>query len=701
MKHLITLLSGLLVCLGFPMMAAAGPAGDWQRTDEVDYRLVSATRATGALETIRMGLEFDLRPGWHIYWRSPGDAGFPPELRLRDETNAEDVMFRWPRPKRFLLLDIETIGYSDRVILPMDVKPVMPGQPLQFAADLNFLICKEICIPVTSQLSLSLPDGDPLPSEFAHDIDRFDGLVPPAGGWPGLKLAGLALQAPSTDGEPGVLEVRVSNETPLIEPDLLVEATPDFWFGRPLVRQTGTETVFSVPATGPGGDIAALTGQALTLTVMQAGAAAEMSALAPDSIGPAVPEADSEESIATFLLLAFLGGLILNLMPCVLPVLSMKLVSIAGYGGAERRVIRQGFLASAAGIVTTIMVLAAGAILLKLGGAAVGWGIQFQQPVFLAFMTLVVVLFALNLFGRFEVALPSWFGRAATGTAGPGLGGHFMTGVFATLLATPCSAPFLGSAVGFALAGSPTDIALIFLLIGLGLAAPYLAVAMVPGFAAVLPRPGPWMIRLKQVLGVALLLTAVWLLSVLMVQIGGIGTGLVVGLLAVMSAVIAFRPAVTAMASAGGLAAVLLAAGLTDGGPAGKAQTDLAASYQWVPFDRTSLAGHIAAGRTVLVDVTADWCVTCQVNKKLVLDRGDVATVLSSGDVVAMRADWTRPSDDIAAYLASFGRYGIPFNVVYGPGSPDGYVLPELLTSERVLAGFEAASGGRIRLADR
>lgn len=701
MKHLITLLSGLLVCLGFPMMAAAGPAGDWQRTDEVDYRLISATRATGALETIRMGLEFDLRPGWHIYWRSPGDAGFPPELRLRDETNAEDVTFRWPRPERFLLLDIETIGYSDRVILPLDVKPVMPGQPLQFAADLNFLICKEICIPVTSQLSLSLPDGDPLPSEFVHDIDRFDGLVPPAGGWPGLELAGLALQAPSTDGEPGVLEVRVSNETPLIEPDLLVEATPDFWFGRPMVRQTGTETVFSVPATGPGGDIAALTGQTLTLTVMQAGAAAEMSALAPDSIGPAVREADSEESIATFLLLAFLGGLILNLMPCVLPVLSMKLVSIAGYGGAERRVIRQGFLASAAGIVTTIMVLAAGAILLKLGGAAVGWGIQFQQPVFLAFMTLVVVLFALNLFGRFEVALPSWFGRAATGTAGSGLGGHFMTGVFATLLATPCSAPFLGSAVGFALAGSPADIALIFLLIGLGLAAPYLAVAMVPGLAAVLPRPGPWMIRLKQVLGVALLLTAVWLLSVLMVQIGGIGTGLVVALLAVMSAVIAFRPAVTAMASAAGLAAVLLAAGLTDGGPAGNAQTDLAASYQWVPFDRTLLAGHITAGRTVLVDVTADWCVTCQVNKKLVLDRGDVARMLSSGDVVAMRADWTRPSDDIAAYLASFGRYGIPFNVIYGPGSPDGYVLPELLTSERVLAGFEAASDGRIRLVDR
>lgn len=701
MKHLITLLSGLLLCLGLPIIASAAPAGDWQRTSEVDYRLISATNATGGLETIRMGIEFDLRPGWHIYWRSPGDAGFPPELRLRDETNAADVTFRWPRPERFLLLDIETIGYSDRVILPLDVKPALPGQPLNFAADLNFLICKEICIPVTNQLSLSLPGGDPTPSEFAHDIDRFDGLVPPSGGWPGLELAGLALKAPATEGEPAVLEVRLANETPLIDPDILVEATPDFWFGRPVVRQTGTETVFSVPATGPGGEIDGLTGQMLTLTVMQEGAAAELTTAAPDTIGPAATLAEDGQNIGTFLLLAFLGGLILNLMPCVLPVLSMKLVSIAGYGGAERRVIRLGFLASAAGIITTIMVLAGGAILLKLGGAAVGWGIQFQQPLFLAFMTLVVLLFALNLFGRFEVVLPSWLGRAATGTTAPGLGGHFMTGVFATLLATPCSAPFLGSAVGFALAGSPVDIALIFLLIGLGLAAPYLAVALLPGLAAVLPRPGPWMIRLKQVLGIALLLTAVWLLSVLMVQIGSFGTGLVVALLAVMSAVIVFRPAVTAIASAGGLAAVLLAAGLSEGGPAGKVQTDLAASYQWVPFDRASLAGHIAAGRTVLVDVTADWCVTCQVNKKLVLDRGEVATLLASGQVVAMQADWTRPNDDIAAYLASFGRYGIPFNVIYGPGTPDGYVLPELLTSDRVLSGFETASAGQIRMADR
>ncbi|MEQ8707867.1 MAG: protein-disulfide reductase DsbD family protein [Rhodospirillales bacterium] len=681
-------------------MAAAGPAGDWHRTAEVDYRLISATRATGALETIRMGIEFDLKPGWHIYWRSPGDAGFPPELRLRDGTNAGAVSFRWPRPERFLLLDIETIGYSDRIILPLDVKPVLPGQPLQFDADLSFLICKEICIPVSNQLSLSLPGGQPVPSEFAHEIDRFDGLVPPAGGWPGLELAGLALSAPAKPGEPATLDVRITNEIALVEPDLLVEATPDFWFGRPVVRQIGNETLFSVPATGPAGDIAALTGQMLTLTVMQEGAAAELTATAPNSIGQPMTGVTGEQGIATFLLLAFLGGLILNLMPCVLPVLSMKLVSIAGYGGAERRVIRQGFLASAAGIITTIMVLAGGAILLKLGGAAVGWGIQFQQPLFLVFMTFVVVLFALNLFGRFELALPSWLGRAAAQDTGSGLGGHFMTGVFATLLATPCSAPFLGSAVGFALAGSPTDIALIFLLVGLGLAAPYLAVAMVPELAAVLPRPGPWMIRLKQVLGIALLLTAVWLLSVLMAQIGGPGTGLVAGLLAVMSVAIAFRPAATVMVSASGLVAVLLVAGLTDdAGPAGTAQTDPAASYQWVPFDRTSLAGHIAAGRTVLVDVTADWCVTCQVNKKLVLDRGDVATLLSSGQVVAMRADWTRPSDDIAAYLAGFGRYGIPFNVIYGPGMPDGYVLPELLTADRVLTGFGVASDGRIRQA--
>lgn len=676
--------------------AAAAPASDWQRTKEVDYRLVSSVAATGSLETIRMGVEFDLEPGWHIYWRSPGDAGFPPEISFGGE-NAAGGDFRWPRPSRFLLLDIETVGYADRVILPLDVHVTEPGRPLAMDAGLNFLICKEICIPVDSRLTLDLPAGPAVPTEFAHEIDRFDGLVPQAGRWPGLEIGAPELIAAAEAGAPSLLRVEIADETALRNPDLLVEATPDFWFGRPTMRQAGTRTIFDVPVTGPAGDISALFGKDLVLTLLEEGGmAAELRTTAPAGFTAAGSSpGGTDAGIALILAFAFLGGLILNLMPCVLPVLSMKLVAFAGYGGAERGAVRRGFLAAAAGIVVTIMVLAGAAIGLKSAGAAIGWGIQFQQPLFLAFMATVIVLFALNLFGRFEFRLPGAATAAAATPAPKGIAGHFLTGVFATLLATPCSAPFLGTAVGFALAGSTADILGVFLMIGLGLAAPYLAVAARPGLASRLPKPGRWMIRLKQVLGLALLATALWLLSVLVAQIGWTGASLVGGALGLMALAIAWRPSLTLPGAGAGLATALALAALVTA-PAGREGDIAAGAIRWEPFDRAAIARHVAGGRTILVDVTADWCVTCQVNKKLVIDRGQVADILASGKVVAMRADWTRPDAAIADYLASFGRYGIPFNAVYGPASPGGIALPELLSTEAMLAAFGRASAGAV-----
>jgi suppressor for copper-sensitivity B len=694
MKTLLALLASAL--FGAVAPAIAAPASDWQRTREVDYRLVSSVEATGTLETIRMGVEFDLEPGWHIYWRSPGDAGFPPEIRF-EGAGVAGGDFRWPRPERFLLLDIETVGYEGRVILPLDIRVSEPGRPLAVDAALSFLICKEICIPADGRLALDLPAGDAAPSEFAHEIDRFDGLVPQQGAWPGLELDAPRLLAPAEAGKPASLQVAVASSEPLSGPDLLVEATPDFWFGRPEVRQEGTRTIFTVPVTGPAGNTPALFGQDLVLTLLEEGGmAAELRTTAPagfDTAGDG--PGGSAAGIGLILAFAFLGGLILNLMPCVLPVLSMKLVAFACYGGAERAMVRRGFLAAAAGIVATIMTLAGGAIALKAAGAAVGWGIQFQQPLFLVFMAAVIVLFALNLFGRFEFRLPGAVTEAAASPAPKGAAGHFLTGIFATLLATPCSAPFLGTAVGFALAGTSGDIIAVFLSIGLGLAAPYLAVAALPGLATLLPKPGRWMIRLKQVLGVALLATAAWLLSVLLAQTGWVATGLVAASLVLMALAVAVRPRLTLPAAAAGLAVSMAFAGFIAAPPA---DSNLAGSgaIRWEPFDRAAIDAHVAAGRTVLVDVTADWCVTCQVNKKLVIDRGRVAGILDDGRVVAMRADWTRPDAAIAAYLASFGRYGIPFNAVYGPAAPDGIALPELLSEAAVLAAFGTASAGAV-----
>jgi len=281
---------------------------------------------------------------------------------------------------------------------------------------------------------------------------------------------------------------------------------------------------------------------------------------------------------------------------------------------------------------------------------------------------------------------------------GKALAGAFFTGVFATLLATPCSAPFLGTAVGFALTRGPGEILAIFAALGLGLAAPYLLVAAVPKLARLLPRPGRWMAWFCRILALALAATAFWLLTVLAAQAGTVAAILcgllLVGVSAVLTLGCAARdhsvlrraawPTVGLLAL--GLAAVALSA-KPETGPT--AATDLA----WQSFDRVQIINAIATGKTVLVDVTADWCATCQVNKKLVLDRGDVRAAIASGEVIAMRADWTRPDAAISGYLAGFGRYGIPFNVVYGPAAPGGLVLSELLSEREVLAAFDRAGG--------
>ncbi len=325
----------------------------------------------------------------------------------------------------------------------------------------------------------------------------------------------------------------------------------------------------------------------------------------------------------------------------------------------------------------------------------------FQQPVFLIAMALVVTLFACNLWGLFEVRLPGRIADAASsGGMGDGLAGHFGTGVFATLLATPCTAPFLGTAIGFALTRGAVEIYSVFIALGIGLSLPYLTVAAVPRLATWLPRPGPWMVTLRRILGIALAATALWLITVLAAQTGNSAAIIVSFLLVLLVAVLGLSDRLPRLRRDGAWAVVAVLAVMSflaptiDSASVTKKQVG-ATEIDWRPFDPAAIPVAVAAGRTVFVDVTADWCLTCKVNKALVLDRGAVREMLSGPNVIAMQADWTRPDPVIAAFLQRFQRYGIPFDVVFGPGAPGGRVLPELLTTGNVLAGLAAAAGAR------
>lgn len=690
---------------------AASGASDWTTTDQTEVRLISATKTAGNAEAIQIGVQFRLKPEWKVYWRSPGDAGFPPQLDWAASTNVANAVVAWPAPKRFSVLGLETLGYKDELVLPVKISPVSKNGAVLIQAHLRYLTCNEICIPYDANLTLNLPAGAQQPSEFAHLINQFQSTVPGDSQIHGFQF--ISSKVSETDDK-AVLRIALRSKDPLSSPDAYFEGPRELAFTKPKFTYSDgrRSAVMEVNADGLSylEDEAGKTlkGRPLTVTLVDGKRSAEQiitieeAPLSPQVLSD-LSAPNTQTSFLTILAIAVLGGLILNLMPCVLPVLSIKVLGVVGHGGAENRFVRLSFLASAAGIISSFLVLAGVLAILKSGGMAVGWGIQFQYPWFLISMVFMVVLFACNLWGFFEVRLPNALSQLGSPSKGDShLSSHFMQGAFATLLATPCSAPFLGTAIGFALARGTTEIFAIFFALGIGLALPFLLFAIRPSLITRLPRPGAWMVRLRFVLGFALAATAAWLITVLIPSVGNHGAGIVAAAMIAIVGLLYFGNK-----SKGGIGkanwATIVALLLLAIYAPGKLSTDVnpdsfkvqsaSDSIKWQAFDLEAIPSLIDSGHTILVDVTADWCITCKVNKALVFNDGPIADLMEKPKFIAMKADWTRPNPDIARYLASFGRYGIPFDVVYGPKSPNGIALPELLSESVVMSALGDASG--------
>jgi len=544
MKKLIFLgLAGILFLTGPVMVFAAGT--EWKVNPNGQVRLIAAADSVPRQGIILLGFHFKTTPGWYVYWKIAGDAGYPPSVKWQGSEGLMDPVLVWPAPTRFVLPgNITEYGYEGEVVYPVVAKVEPKGRSVHVAAAISYLTCNTACVPYKYAFSLDLPvDKLKVDPESAKLINRFLALVPS-----------------------GKTDDQIQRAAPLVVKKLL-----------------------------------------------------------PVSEAPAPPRS---LSIMTLLLLAFGGGIILNVMPCVLPVLSIKLLGLVKQSGHAHALIARNSLLSAAGIVASFLGLGALAVAAKEGGRAVGWGIQFQNPVFVMFLAVGVFLFALNLWGVFEIGIPRILGgfAAAYGQQESPLA-HFMSGLFATLLATPCSAPFLGTAMGFALTQPPVTILAAFAAAGAGMASPYFILAAFPRSLGWLPRPGFWMVRLKMFFGLLLAGTAAWLVWVFLQQVR---------------------------------------------------------STPQEPFDESRIQTILAEGRPVLVDVTADWCVTCKYNERFVLGSGDVKAVLQKKNVLIMRADWTRRDETIRQYLAEFGRSGVPFYAFYEPGKAP-VTLSEFLTKGQVL----------------
>ncbi len=524
---------------------------------------------------------------------------------------------------------------------------------------------------VATELSLDLPEGWPEPTVTypEHKLQKFPYFDDPIAVYEGK----LALRA----------EVTVPEDTPegrlSLPVSFFYQACDDKQCLQPTTRRAQVEVTIDSGATG----------------ATSAATAGASSGSATAGAAPAI----GGQGLFAMLLAGLLGGLILNAMPCVLPVLSLKVFGLVKSAADGRAHVVRGALATALGILASFAALAAVAVLARAAGAAVGWGVQFQQPGFVVFLAVVVLLFSLNMWGLFEIPLPQSLARVGGGAQKEGLAGHFASGLFATLMATPCSAPFLGTAVGFALAQKAPTIFAIFLAVGTGMALPYLLLALFPGAAKLLPKPGQWMVTLRGVMGFLLAGSAVWLFYVLGAQVSPERLAFVQIVLLTLSLFIWLasksapstggRRLWSALALAAAIGSIILASG--GAAPAAAAGEMAGKLINWVPFDEALAEELSQEGALVFVDVTANWCLTCKANERGIIETQTVAQAFKDHQVITMKADWTNPNPKILAFLNKYGSSSIPFYILYRPGR-DPFVFGQILTQDSILGALEEAS---------
>ena len=717
------MLKSILGLLGLLLLSpAAFPlAGNSIATDNVKARLVSESSSLGPGQSAWVALELDIREGWHTYWRNPGDSGEATKLtwQLPAGFTAGDIV--WTAPHRFDVPPLANYGYAKHAVhlvqitAPRDLKV---GTPIDLAAKASWLVCSDVCIPESADLKLRIPASaqagavDPkdealftearseLPSaQPAATTARIQGdqLVVTLGKDWGATLSqikslaffpydegGIEYSAPQTltrSDDALQLSMKVGYQPP----------QPGTIRGVLVATELNGNDTMSVPI-----EIAAAFDGAGRANPAVKGALQTAAATAPEA----------QHSLPELMLFAILGGLILNLMPCVFPVLSIKALNVVEQAKTHPAAVRAKGLVFAAGVILSMLSLAGVMLALRAGGEQIGWGFQLQSPLFVTFLVYLLMAVGLNLSGVFEVG----GGLAGVGdnlTHGDSYSSSFFTGVLATVVATPCSAPFMAPALGAALTQPAASALCIFAALGLGIALPYLILSFAPWMRRVLPKPGAWMETLKQLFAFPVYATAAWLLWVLAEQTSplGLGAALAGAILISLSAWIYQK----SHSRAGGGRAAVLAIALISLGialflpvrvsqvAAAPASTPTAATHgddDWLPYDAARVAELSASGKPLLVNFTASWCLTCLVNERNAFADPAVQQIFRTKNVTLMKGDWTKRDPAITQALAQFGRAGVPLYVLYNakPGSTAPLVLPQILTAGVVQNAF--ADGG-------
>jgi len=632
--------------------------------------LLAAQNAVRPGDTVAVGVFLQARPGWHTYWENPGDAGIPTEFTWTLPQGVSAGGIQWPLPEMIREDTLAVFGYTGNVFLPVTI--TVPADysgttlPIQLAA--TWLVCDKICVPEDAELTLDIPIGEPTPSDASELFAEAEKTLP-------AKID-------------SALPYKVTEKT--FEITLPASIPQDGKIN--FMPREQNHVLYAEPQTVNGGvltvsrNVNEAAPEALSGYLVAGDKAfdirAENAVAAPAAAGAA-----AETSAGRFLVLvlfAILGGLILNLMPCVLPILSLKAIAIAKKSGHDRHVIVKQALAYTLGVVVSFTAIASLLIGLQMAGESIGWGFQMQSPPFVGFLVILLSLVGMNLAGMFE--LPVLFGNSLSDTPKHGLRGSFLTGVLATAVATPCTAPFMATAVGATLTLPPALALIVFVSIGLGLALPFLLIAIFPKLVAYLPRPGAWMITFKQLMAFPMFASVIWLLWVLTRQTGAQGLLVVLVTMLALSFIIWLKGRCKDPSRLCRYAVLLLLLAVLVNGLAALSMVQAPkAGGNEEAFSQRVLDELRASGTPVFVDATAAWCLTCQVNAQTSILTANTQAAFAATGTKLLVADWTNRDPEITAFLKKFGYNGVPL-YVYFPASGEPVVLPQILSESLVIS---------------
>ena len=674
--NIIKYLKFLTILLSTFSSALAGSVEIFKE-DMVVVKFLYSTEKLIENKSLQVGLEFKLEPEWKIYWKNPGDAGLPPEINFSQSQNIYSYEVQWPLPTRIKETeDLISNVYLNKVVLPIKLIFKNLDEPIFLNGNLKFQVCKTICIPMETNFSVKISKEDNLKDNIFDVLQDALSNVPVKNIDVGITESDLNWVSENNFN----LLIKSKYDFPKDEINIFVEKEKGDALKIYEIKSIKylDNNRISIDFLADDEDLESYMENKKLIVYFSMGGINSF-----DSLNI---KKKFTGNFLIIVIISLIAGFILNFMPCVLPVLSIKISRFISLKNSGQITSKYDFLATSLGIIVSFLILAFTSIIIKTMGGSVGWGIHFQQPIFIALMLIIILLFSASLFGLFNLNLPSFIYSKIDKYLSTKVSSlAFFEGVFATLLATPCSAPFLGTAVGLALSSSSYLTLSIFILLGLGMSFPYLLFFIFPKFLNFLPKPGRWMNKLNIILGLSLIFSAIWLLKILLKLTNFNLIFFVLVITSILVFIFSDRKLYRSFFFILSLFIIIL--------PIRFEETITANIINkfykndnliWLEFDETKIDKYLDQNKIVFVDITADWCITCKVNDILVLDSKKVKNLFNSENVVLMRGDWTHEDKNISSFISNWQRFGIPLNVVYGPSVEKGILFPEILTKNLI-----------------